>query len=229
MATAKTIPASKRGACSSCGKAVWRSSTSADHQVCRDCRQAAPTEHGARTAYRSGCRCDPCCTWQRDENRRQVARRRELDAARERCSEPECSRPVRTRGLCKMHYKTWARANGMERPPSDAWSETRASNYHRRRARLAGGRNADRVLLSQVIERDGLACRGCGQPVDMSTPWPDRLSKSIDHIVPISRGGEHTLANAALMHLGCNSSKGARITSATFEHTHGETPRGVTQ
>jgi len=53
-----TIPASKRGSCATCGKAVWRSKSSAEVQSCRDCRKAVLT-HGA-SAYRKGCRCQVC-------------------------------------------------------------------------------------------------------------------------------------------------------------------------
>ena len=84
-------------------------------------------------------------------------------------------------------------------------------------------------IAHKFIERDGLTCRGCGKPVDLNIQWPDRMSKSIDHIIPISRGGDHTLTNAALMHLGCNSSKGARITPNAFEHTHGTPTPTATQ
>jgi 5-methylcytosine-specific restriction endonuclease McrA len=75
---------------------------------------------------------------------------------------------------------------------------------------MAGARNGDIVLLSQVIERDGTNCAGCGLAVDLTLKHPHRMSKSLDHVVPISKGGTHTLDNAALMHFACNASKGNR-------------------
>jgi HNH endonuclease len=38
---------------------------------------------------------------------------------------------------------------------------------------------------------------------------PDPLSKSLDHLIPLSRGGTHEPANVSLAHLRCNVSRGA--------------------
>ena len=45
----------------------------------------------------------------------------------------------------------------------------------------------------------------------MRLHWPDRRSPSVDHVVPLSRGGDDTLANVKLSHLTCNLSKGNRV------------------
>lgn len=54
-------------------------------------------------------------------------------------------------------------------------------------------------------------CGICGLDLDPNLRFPDRLSKSIDHIVPLARGGTHTQDNVQWAHLGCNSAKGARL------------------
>ena len=43
--------------------------------------------------------------------------------------------------------------------------------------------------------------------VDKDLMWPDPMSASLDHIVPLSRGGTHTLDNVQLAHLACNERK----------------------
>lgn len=53
-------------------------------------------------------------------------------------------------------------------------------------------------------------CALCGDPIDPSLKRPDLMSKSVDHIVPLARGGTHTQGNVQWAHLGCNFSKGAR-------------------
>lgn len=63
----------------------------------------------------------------------------------------------------------------------------------------------------EVFERDGWMCALCGDPVDPDLAWPDQRSASLDHRIPISRGGEHSRANAQTSHLGCNVRKGARL------------------
>ena len=126
------------------------------------------------------------------------------------CAEAECDRFAIARAMCKMHYRRWARAHGMERSPSNQWNDAKRSNYHARRARAVGNAHASRALLTQVIERDGTRCASCSELVDLSLTWPHPMYKSLDHVQPLSKGGGHTLANAQLMHFRCNSSKGNR-------------------
>lgn len=54
-------------------------------------------------------------------------------------------------------------------------------------------------------------CGICGLPMDREVRWPDPMSKSIDHIIPLSKGGSHTQENLAWAHLGCNVRKGVRV------------------
>jgi 5-methylcytosine-specific restriction endonuclease McrA len=63
----------------------------------------------------------------------------------------------------------------------------------------------------EVFERDGWRCGLCGEPIDKGIAWPDPMSASLDHVVPISRGGKHSRANAQAAHLTCNVHKGASL------------------
>jgi hypothetical protein len=58
--------------------------------------------------------------------------------------------------------------------------------------------------------RDGLDCGICGEAVDMSLKHPDRMSPSVDHIVPVACGGDNDESNLQLSHLVCNVTKQAR-------------------
>lgn len=78
-----------------------------------------------------------------------------------------------------------------------------------RRAQLAKV-EWERFTLDEVIARDGPVCGICGGRVDLRLRWPDPYSKSLDHVLPVSRGGPHMLSNAQLAHVRCNSRKGAR-------------------
>ena len=55
----------------------------------------------------------------------------------------------------------------------------------------------ERVNPFAIYERDGGICQICRKPVD-------RASFSLDHIVPISRGGSHVAGNLQTSHLKCN-------------------------
>lgn len=67
------------------------------------------------------------------------------------------------------------------------------------------------VRRQAVFDRDGWICQVCHRPVDKGLSWPHAESASLDHIVPLSRGGAHTEANVQLAHLGCNTGKGATL------------------
>lgn len=62
-------------------------------------------------------------------------------------------------------------------------------------------------LTAYLIRRDHSRCGICRKPV-RAVRGPMR--PSIDHIVPLSAGGRHELANLQLAHYRCNLSKGNR-------------------
>ena len=91
----------------------------------------------------------------------------------------------------------------------------------RRRIRRGVGSNAQIVdkdiSLKKVYERDGGICHICGGLCDWDdSEWKNevfvvgRLYPTIDHVIPIARGGKHEWSNVRLAHLSCNSQKGAR-------------------
>lgn len=72
------------------------------------------------------------------------------------------------------------------------WCRTRTRGY---RPAIPGW------MRAAVLRRDGRVCRWCG-----STYRPE-----VDHRVPWSKGGEHTLDNLQVLCRPCNIRKGARI------------------
>lgn len=81
---------------------------------------------------------------------------------------------------------------------------------HIARARIAGV-PWEYVSLARVAERDSWTCGICREPVPPDWSWEDgrRLMPSLDHVVPIERGGEHLYGNVQLAHFFCNLSKGS--------------------
>lgn len=75
-----------------------------------------------------------------------------------------------------------------------------------RRAALKGAKVED-FLPVEVFERDDWTCRICELPIDRDAIWPHPLSVSLDHVIPLSRGGEHSRDNTACAHLRCNQRK----------------------
>lgn len=84
------------------------------------------------------------------------------------------------------------------------------SNYMARRARRLGVRR-EPYALSAVIEHSQGICALCDEPIDLTLAYPHRRSASIDHVLPLSRGGADTIGNVQLAHLECNWTKGPRV------------------
>ena len=62
------------------------------------------------------------------------------------------------------------------------------------------------ILATQSI------CAICGKPVDKSLKSPHPMSATIDHIIPVSRGGDLSdPENLQLAHRGCNRKKSDKI------------------
>lgn len=121
------------------------------------------------------------------------------------CSAEDCVRPVRARGLCNLHYRRDARADGRLKP--EPWDDRRRKNHAKRLERLSHP-GAEDIDLLTVAERDDWVCGICRKPVDGDLEYPDPMSKTTDHVRPLAKGGFHVWGNVQLAHLVCNVRKG---------------------
>jgi len=71
-----------------------------------------------------------------------------------------------------------------------------------RRARLRGN-GIEPVSEARIIARDGMVCHLCSLPVS-------KKEFSLDHVVPISKGGRHAESNLRVAHVLCNARRGNR-------------------
>jgi 5-methylcytosine-specific restriction endonuclease McrA len=69
----------------------------------------------------------------------------------------------------------------------------------------------ERFTAYEIFERDAWTCGICHGPVDKAVRFPDERSATLDHVVPLSRGGQHTRANVQAAHWGCNHAKGSTL------------------
>lgn len=62
-----------------------------------------------------------------------------------------------------------------------------------------------------IYERDRWICQLCRKRVPKAAVVPDPKAPTLDHVVPLSCGGEHVVENLQLAHYGCNSRKKAGV------------------
>lgn len=119
-------------------------------------------------------------------------------------------------GPRQARYRTCSRRCGnlLQWQPRKRWQDRRTAvlaKCARRRMRMVNpdGR-VEAISVHEIAERDGWSCHLCSLPVDAGLKHPDPASASVDHVTPLSRGGEHTADNVRLAHLQCNVRRGAR-------------------
>ena len=74
------------------------------------------------------------------------------------------------------------------------------------RARKRGG-EVEKFTDREIFDRDHWVCGICEEDIDRSLSHPHPRSVSLDHIVPVAKGGGHTRANVRAAHLRCNQVK----------------------
>lgn len=106
-----------------------------------------------------------------------------------------------------------------ERQLHKRWSQTEKfkeiarQREYRRKARKKAVHFED-FLRNEIFERDGWSCQICGQPVLRNVKFPHPFFPTLDHRIPLARGGPHTRDNAQTAHLLCNIQKSDKIDGA---------------
>lgn len=120
-----------------------------------------------------------------------------------RASHPEYSDPPRLPELIREDGRKWRAKN-----PGKVRDQ--AALYRARKVAAT----VERFSVQGIFERDGWSCHLCETQIDRELTYPDPMSASLDHVVPLSRGGAHSRRNCAASHLICNVRKQARVEAA---------------
>ena len=127
-----------------------------------------------------------------------------------------------TDGTCEVCGKTWTGARNRNKRvcsntcSAKAWARENPERHRankmdavrRRRARIAGV-EVEHFTVQDIRMAHGDDCYLCGKPINYRLKFPHPMSPSVDHIMPISAGGPHSLSNCAMTHMGCNNKKNA--------------------
>lgn len=209
---ANGIPAQKT--CSKCGEAKPldcfdknRQSKDGRFSHCKECRSEYRAANRERIrAYNA--------EW-RAQNADYFAEYRAANAQRR----SDYSRRWRQANLerARIVSRAWYQANKEQKlEKGRAWFQ---ANPERRREFTLRRLARKRAATVGVIDLDALwvqqggICPLCGLEIDKSLMGPDPLSKSLDHILPLSKGGAHSQDNVQWTHLRCNLMKGATVPS----------------
>lgn len=188
-------------------------------QCCTKCALVKPLDqfspsNKASTGLQQ--RCKACCAaWQREYRRRcpdavreSTERCKRTESYREKCRVRARARRLHAGDGIKLYQREWRRRNpGKQAEYQRRWDEknperiraSRLAQAYLRRVRRYG-RDAVGVATAQAvagrIEMWGGLCWMCGAP-----------ATTIDHVIPIRRGGTHWPANLRPACRSCNARK----------------------
>ena len=145
-----------------------------------------------RRAHREGAKARYAVNPDRRRERNREWRKENLEKERERKRAWRAANPDKVR----EHGRRTAKAH----------PESALERKDRRRARMRGAFIAP-VDRKAIYKRDNYTCQLCGKKVKMDKKRPDPMSPSIDHILPLSKGGTHEPRKVQLTHLRCNLRK----------------------
>jgi 5-methylcytosine-specific restriction endonuclease McrA len=125
-----------------------------------------------------------------------------------RCGFHQCRRPFVGLAVdaryCTDRCQRRAARKRYRRPDNPAYIEQRRRERRSRAERLGYQESFD---VWYIGDRDGWLCGICHEPIDSTLEVPHDGAATVDHIVALARGGEHTLANVQAAHFLCNATK----------------------
>lgn len=202
---------------------------------CRECEVAfeSPRHRGRPTVVCSGCRvwrrraiCS-CCGMSFDVQGARGPRPGHCDSCtRKPPRSPRPERPTILRDCleCATEFVAWhpikkyCSVECQHLASDRSWTKKRERTYNdasrsrdaRRRA-LKTHPGAEKISAREVAERDAWICGLCSRIIDPALRWPHPSSLTVDHIHPLSLGGQHIMANVQAAHAECNTRKGNRV------------------
>lgn len=174
--------------------------------ACKDCEAEGQRRYRAKYPDKT-----------RELGKEAMRRRRAADPNRERdymrawrAKNGELVKAARQAWHEANYEKARAAANAANARYKQANPEKRREHDLRRRAMK---RSAAVLLvdLAAIWEEQRGDCALCGQPIDRSLAWPDPMSASVDHIIPLAKGGSHAPQNLQWVHLVGNLRKGVNL------------------
>jgi len=170
-----------------------------------------------------GIRCEICRREYQEEYQKEYQKRRNTYGSREEYlaelarqrekREQERRESIKCVFVCDVCGKKFVTYNPRQKRCSLKCSKAKRAERqgHRHRARKYGCEYDPSVTTKRLIERDGLRCAICGEMCDQNdhrwSEWFGPLYPTLDHIIPLSKGGSHAWDNVQVAHAICNATK----------------------
>lgn len=155
---------------------------------CGDCPTCKSREKMRRwrAANRDRARASERARYAADPERHRAKAKRWRDANPEKVRASVHAWQARNPEKAKAINKAWIERN----------RERMRDRYALRHARQVGAPNVEKIDRREIYRRDGGRCHLCGKPAGDDY--------HLDHLVPLSKGGDHTKVNLRVAHPHCN-------------------------
>lgn len=168
--------------------------------------------------------CKDCrCAWQRGytkENRAmlKVGQLRWYEANREACLVASRKNRAENMDRHRASCKAWRKANPDKAAAlGRAWNKKnrdRILGYRRvRQAKKRGSAFERGVTRPKIYARDGGICYLCWRILPKKAACTNLLQPTMEHVIPVTDGGDHTFANVRLACRHCNAAKSTKLLS----------------
>jgi len=94
--------------------------------------------------------------------------------------------------------------------------EHQSNSKHRRRERMKTEKRS-RVVRRSVWNRDDWTCQQCGTDVATGLDYNEPSYPTVDHVIPLAKGGEHSMSNTMTLCRRCNTIKSDAIVASDVE------------
>lgn len=93
----------------------------------------------------------------------------------------------------------------------DCSKEAEKARYRMKVVKRQKQLNPQRISHEQVVREYGSDCHICNEPIDLTLSRTSKLGLTVDHLIPLSRGGTDTLDNLRPAHWTCNRRKSDKL------------------
>lgn len=139
--------------------------------------------------------CSDSCSYQYRLNKMETERKNNAIQFNKRCKE------------CGKHYSTTKNnSQYCSQECGKRYMNRRKETIRRKRIARNGKVDWD-ISIERLLKRDGHVCYLCGEHVDTKVDTNLGTYPSIDHVIPVAKGGTHTWDNVKIAHRQCNSLK----------------------